>query len=275
MFQRVLVPLDGSRLAESVVEPVGGLVKAREGSLFLFHAVTPAEWFSLPATAFVSRERRRAAAYLRRIESGLEDKGIHVEVRIDTGEPSRAIVAAARREGADLIAMSSHGRSGVREWAFGSVAERVLRATSLPVLLFRGRPPRTFTLGRILVPLDGSERALAVLPAVCEASRLFGGDVLLVHAGRRSSGALEPAIERLIREDIPSRSRILEGSPSEAILEAGREESADLIALTTSGGTGDFRLTLGGVAEEVLRKTDRPLLLVRPGRKERLAARRA
>src|SRR5262245_51059692 len=162
MMKKVLVPLDGSRTSEEVLAPVLKLLKGADGTMILFHAVTPAEYFSVTAEQYVQQERRRSAAYLQALAERLAN-GTGVQERIVTGEASREIVAEAERSHADLIAMSSHGRSGIREWAFGSVAERVLRTTNLPVLVFRGGVGRSATLRKILIALDGSEEALSVV----------------------------------------------------------------------------------------------------------------
>src|SRR5581483_7707257 len=110
MIKTVLVPLDGSRLSESVLAPARRLLEPRGGRLILFHAVTPSEYFSLTAAKYVQQARQRADAYLRELSAPLAGKGVLVVQRIVTGEASREILAEARRSRADLLVMSSHGR---------------------------------------------------------------------------------------------------------------------------------------------------------------------
>jgi nucleotide-binding universal stress UspA family protein len=261
MIKKALVPLDGSRLAEGILEAVIRLLKETQGTLILFHAITPAESFSMTASRFVAQERQRVSAYLEKLGERFEERGIGIRTLIATGEASKSIVAAAVKEGADLIALSTHGRSGIREWAFGSVAERVLRTTRLPVLVFRGKPATSFS--RILVPLDGSEAALEVVPSAADLARAFGAEVELVHVGKKLPLSMESALRAFNRQGLRVRSRLLHGDPAEGILGAAAEEEADLVALTTTGKTREDRLFFGSVAEQVLKRADRPLLVVR------------
>jgi len=262
MIKHVLVPLDGSRLAESVLDPVVQLVKASQGSILLFHAVTPAESFAMSASAFVTQERKRSAAYLARLAERLGEQGIGIEERIVTGEPSRAIATAAGKEKVDLIAMSTHGRSGVREWAFGSVAERVMRATRVPVLIFRGRPAGRFSIRKILVPLDGSEAAMAVLDRACDLADSLMAEVVLLHVGKQIPDALERAMRSLARRRTSYKMLLRKGDPARVILATVKEQDPDLIAMTPTGESQRERIQFGAVAEEVLKRADRPILLV-------------
>ena len=263
MIKHVLVPLDGSPLAESVLDPVVRLVKATQGSILLFHAVTPAEWFGMPATDFVTKERKRAALYLARLAERLGDQGIGIEERIVTGEPSRAIATAAGKEKVDLIAMSTHGRSGVREWALGSVAERVLRSTLIPALIFRGKPAGRFSIRRILIPMDGSEAAMEVLDPACDLAESLMAEIVLLHVGKHIPETLERAVRSVNRRRIPEKLLLRKGDPTKVILETVQELDCDLIAMTPTGASQQERIFFGSVAEEILKKVERPILLVR------------
>ncbi len=265
-MKHVLVPLDGSRLAESVLDAVVRLVKASQGSILLLHAVTPAESFAMSAGEFVTRERKRSAVYLARLAERLGEQGIGIEERVVTGEPSRAIATAAGKEKVDLIAMSTHGRSGIREWAFGSVAERVLRSTLVPVLVFRGKPAGRFPVRKILVPLDGSETAMRILDPACELAGSLKAEVLLLHAGKRLPEAVQRALRSLARRRIPHQMILRRGDPADVILATAAEQQPDLIAMTPTGQSKHDRVFFGSVAEKILKETDRPILLVRSPR---------
>lgn len=266
MIQKVLVPLDGSRLSEEVLGPVVKLLKRSDGQLILFHAVTPSEYFSVTATQYIEQERRRSAAYLQELAERVGKEGIGVQERVVTGEASREIVAEARRSHADLIAMSSHGRSGVREWAFGSVAERVLRTTNVPVLVFRGNVGRTYEPRKTVIALDGSEEALEVVLPAAEIASAFKGTVSLLHAGKQQPPSLPLAEKVLERHHIPFQARLLPGEPAPAILGAAKDENADLLAFTTTGKTKRDHIFFGKVAEEILKSSGLPLLVVHTGK---------
>jgi len=265
MIKKVLVPLDGSRTSEEVLPPVLSLLKGSDGTVVLLHAVTPAEYFSVTAEQFVQRERRRSAAYLQDLAERLSN-GTGVQERIVTGEASREIVAEAKRCHADLIAMSSHGRSGIREWAFGSVAERVFRTTNLPVLVFRGGPGKSAAIRKILIALDGSEEALSVVGPAADLAAGVGASVVMVHAGTRLPPSMPLAQKMLAEHKVPFKTQLLKGEPAAAILEALEEEGADLLALTTTGKTKRDQIFFGSVAEEILKKCGKPLLVVHTGR---------
>lgn len=265
-MKTVLVPLDGSRTSEQVLPPVIKLLKQTEGNLVLLHAVTPSEYFSVTAAQYVQQERRRSATYLQQLAERIGNNGMGVQERVATGEASREIVAEARRSHADLIAMSSHGRSGIREWAFGSVAERVLRTTNVPVLVFRGDAGKSYTVRRVLIALDGSEEALEVVGPAAELAAAVGASVILVHAGKTTPPSMPLAQKMLVDLKVPFEIRLLKGEPAKAILAALDDEKADLLALTTTGKTNRDKLFFGSVAEEILKKCGRPLLVVHTGR---------
>ncbi|MGH7392285.1 MAG: universal stress protein [Candidatus Rokuibacteriota bacterium] len=131
--RRVLVPLDGSDLAESVIPAFLDIARALDLRLVLLQVVPVLS----PGSGRLHEE---AAAYLRTAGARLADQA-HVETRVRTGDAAAEIVEEARDGHADLIAMTTHGRSGLSRLLFGSVAETVLRRTTVPVFLKRVREP--------------------------------------------------------------------------------------------------------------------------------------
>jgi nucleotide-binding universal stress UspA family protein len=263
MLKRVLVPLDGSKRAEAVLAPMAELLGPREGTLILLHAVSPAGHFAMSAEETVRRERRQSAAYLSRLAERLAEHGPGIEERVVAGEASRVILSEAKRAKAGLIAISSHGRSGIREWAFGSVAERVLRGTDLPVLVFRGPVRGTFRILRIAVALDGSRRALEVLEPVAELASALHASVDLLHVGAKAPETLRESERRLRRLGVATETLLLKGEPAPALLAAARARRADVLAITPTGRSQEDRVFFGSVAEAVLKKADLPLLVRR------------
>lgn len=142
MYQRVLVPLDGSQLAESIL-PFAEKVAGPEAELVLLRVVEPLSAGEVMASAGVvtpdallARELD-AKHYLAGVELRLKSQGLRVERRLQVGHAAEEILAVARAARADLIAMTTHGRSGLGRLLFGSVAEAVLRASPVPVLMVR------------------------------------------------------------------------------------------------------------------------------------------
>ena len=134
----ILVPLDGSRLAEMALQPSVDMARVKGAKIVLLRAAEAFTTITDPADAQMAAVQE-AEAYLAFVRARLlEDRSdVGVETAVWYGPPADAITNAARYRNADLIVMSSHGRSGLGRLVLGSVAERVLRATRTPILLIR------------------------------------------------------------------------------------------------------------------------------------------
>jgi nucleotide-binding universal stress UspA family protein len=149
MYKKILVPLDGSKLAECVFPHVEELAKGCDTERVILVSVTEHvqgyrafEDPSRPlgqqlAPEAVGKKEKQAQKYLDRIAKAMEAKGIKVDTEVLLGNPAEEIVIYTKHPGCDIIVMSSHGRSGPSRWAHGSVADRVLRASCVPVLMVR------------------------------------------------------------------------------------------------------------------------------------------
>ena len=141
MYKRVLVPLDGSELAESIVPLLLEIARPLGMAIVLLRVLeplTPLATDGMPLVLDDLAARRQAAeAYLGPIAVGLRTRGIDVSTEVRIGRVDEEILAVAREVGADLIAMSTHGRGGLGRLLFGSVAEQVLRHADVPVFLMR------------------------------------------------------------------------------------------------------------------------------------------
>ncbi len=296
MFKKILVPLDGSKTAEAVI-PFAREIAARSGAGLLFAAAVPqvGVWDAALSLQLLKREYELAADYLATVEKDVSGEGQEVATRVLDGDAAEAVLAAADEAGADLIAISTHGRSGISRWLFGSVATRILEHARVPLLVLRpkegedrGAPGPV--VKKILVPLDGSEVAKSVLPVVEEFAKTMGASLVLYHSiaplsaypGFESAGAaaLGDAIEEMQRQarEILARasdevnSRGVEattvvslGTPVDGVLSAAKELDVDLIAIATHGRSGLGRAVLGSVADGVIRRSaDVPCLVVRP-----------
>jgi len=143
LYKKILVPLDGSKLAECVLPHVKTIV-AGEGvaQVLLLRVVEPLPAGTPPAVDFeVVQEAgmKEAKEYLDRTKAKLSKDGLNVETKVLAGRPAETIIDFAQREKVDLVAIATHGRSGITRWIFGSVADRLVRALSVPILLVR--PP--------------------------------------------------------------------------------------------------------------------------------------
>jgi len=143
VIAKILVPLDGSGLSASVLPFVLDLAKPLKASIVLFHAVVPpvltypgAEAIGLDARVLEEMESG-ARNFLTSAAGDLVAKGVPTDILVTVGNATDGIVDAADSEGVDLIVMSTHGRSGIGRLVLGSVADAVVRRTTLPVLLVR------------------------------------------------------------------------------------------------------------------------------------------
>jgi nucleotide-binding universal stress UspA family protein len=266
---RILVPLDGSSTAEAILTQLRRVVRRHESESLLLHATSE---MSTAGDAEVEK-------YLRRTSFRLTNDGYPSRYFLRRGMPAETILAAAAEFKADLIAMTTHGRSGAARFVLGSVAEKVLQASPHPVLVTRSFPASQ-SLGKlesrpirnILLPLDGSAFSLAVLNPVLEFLRPVDAHVHLLHVteptpydGRWDSPdeTLKSADHTLREACVPASIELRKGDPGEEILKAAAEKDADLIAMTTHGRSGPSRWVFGSVTAKVLRSASAPLLVVR------------
>jgi nucleotide-binding universal stress UspA family protein len=279
--KRILVPLDGSTLAEAILPLAEALARDHEASLLLVRALP-----SLGSAEAEVRAQEEAEAYLGGIAAGVTARGLSVEWKVWYEAPDQAIADATRCEGADLVAMSTHGRGGVSRLLFGSVAESLVRKGPGPVLLVRGEIAwRPGGLGTILVPLDGSELSEAVLPVVARLAGPFDLTIELFtvvepmpgYAAAEVPVARVEEIDRVARDEAerylskvaaPLTARGLRvawtvgrGHAVDAVLRHAQDAGVGLIAMSTHGRSGVGRLLLGSVAERVLRGAPVPVLL--------------
>lgn len=151
MYQKILVPLDGSELAECVLPHVESLATCSPGTEVILVSVTerisgfrvmddssqPLGERLVPEA--VGKEEEQAQKYLGKIAKTLEVKGIKVSTEVLMGKPAEEIIIYSHRTNCDLIIMASHGRSGLSRWAHGSVADRVFKATTVPILMIKAK----------------------------------------------------------------------------------------------------------------------------------------
>lgn len=142
MYKRALVPLDGSSVAETIIPFIVDIAGPLDMEVVLLRVVEPMTPVVIEGSRHIELEdvearRTDAEEYLAPIAVELRNKAVRVESRVRRGNPTEEIVAAARETGADLIAMSTHGRGGLGRLVFGSVAQAVLRHVDVPVFLMR------------------------------------------------------------------------------------------------------------------------------------------
>ena len=262
---KVLVPFDGSELAESAL-PVAKTLATELVLLRVLDLVV----INVPELAIRLKESETQLAklYLERLQLRLE--GVPMKSRIEVGTPREMIPKVADEEGCEMIVMASHGRTGMKRWLLGSVAEAVLRHANCPVLLVRGDNAE---FRNVLVPVDGSEASRKVV------SRLGGyvqkdAKITLVQAtGARlhEKDLDKPVLHTYLSELEQSLKKlgsyevvVVDDEAAQTILEQAEERGCDLIAMTTHVRSGLQKLFLGSVTEKVVRHAHCPVLVFPP-----------
>lgn len=300
MYKKILIPLDGSKTAEAV------LPLARSWSTKL---KLPVELIAVVDTIELARslsridrfyinnlvdeETRRCSEYLEKATKNFFADGC--KSRLEKGSAADVIIDAAAADKDTLIMMATHGRSGLSRWLLGSVAEKVLRGTSNPLLLVRSSDKAQLdgleSLSSIVVPLDGSDLAEQVLPSVIDLAKKLHLEVILFRAytvpyanyGAGGSYTVDQdqllaAIDRDVSQYLEEKADVLrkagldkvscaskEGLSADEIIKFARRTPDNLIAMCTHGRSGVERWMLGSVTETVVRHCGDPVLVLRAG----------
>jgi nucleotide-binding universal stress UspA family protein len=289
-MKAIVVPLDGSELAEQALPLAGAIAAKRNAEIVLTTAITAGDrWVDDGRVRqWESEEQAAVESYQRSIVQRFQQQGVHARARSDWGHPQAVIESIAAKEDARLIVMTTHGRSGVSRWTLGSIADKVLRTTDTPVILIRptDQAPATEAVRQIAVALDGSDLAEAALPEAERFARAMDASLLLVRAvvpptmlygaqlmpgglpvldqlEAEAKQYLERTAEGIRKSGLKVSVAVVVGTPVDVILSASRKDEADLIAMTTHGRSGFNRWILGSVADAVVRHGDVPVLVIR------------
>lgn len=292
MFTRILVPLDGTSEAMDALTPAQTLATATGATICLLKAIQ---------SDAAGADSARATADLELVARDLRRQSLTVDTCVRRGEPAAEITVAAAELQADLVVMTTHGRSGLARAFLGSVAQQVVATSPAPVLLLRPGGHVMTRLGVILVPVDGSLGGALALASAVPLARSVNARLVLVNvavpyvAFMTTSGtglgdgfyfdpnwdeeALAAArlyvtgmAARLQNAGIRAEGRTITGpalqpsmSVSDAIMRTADEVDADLIVMSTHALTGPARALLGSVADTVVRNAHRAVLLPRRG----------
>jgi nucleotide-binding universal stress UspA family protein len=302
MYRRMLVALDGSKMAEVVFSYARELAGRLGLDLELLHVCNLDESTQLPMRqAYIEHmaemlkeqsEQFRSKADIMAGKKTIESRG-----RVVVGYPAEEILRYAEENKIDIIMLATHGRSGIRRWGLGSVAEKVIHETDVPVwlvpaalhegILYDKMPNRT-----MLVPLDGSALAEEVIPHVIDIVKQRGAEqkVTLVNVAK-PTGPLSDADKSLIGEDssslktsgelylkkiaakfeaagLTAEYEQLVGDPAEEIVRYAAAYQPRLIVMSTHGRSGFSRVVFGSVTENVMHRLQKtPMFIIRSSHK--------
>ena len=309
-YNRIILPLDGSEASEQALPFVMSLATRLSIPVRLLLAVDQENPVLVPSHQsgrhWNDSESARAAtasSYLDQTAARLKERGIEVDTTIPRREPAGAIVEEAGKDEDALIAMASHGRTGLARWWMGSVADKVLHMADNPLLIIRVQeqiPASSSPMPeRLIVPLDGSEVGELSLPHAAYMATAMELPVKLIQVtpseaeyysymatgpgfvptpppsspsipemidmtDRDSQVYLAAVRDRLINQSVRSvETQVMQGAPADCIADLAVSDAGSLVVMTTHGRSGVGRMLLGSVAERVVRHSGCPVLLVR------------
>ncbi len=296
MFKRLLVPLDGSRLAESVLPTAVFFAEKFGATILLLHAIEQDAHATIHGDRHLS-DVAEAETYLSAVAARLTRPTIVVTKHVHTvqqDDVARCIIEHSVEHQADLVALCAHGRGGWRDMIVGNIAQQVISRGTTPVLFIRPKPgdATRYNCQKILLPLDGTPHHEPALPVAAGIARACGAAMRLVSvvptvgtlsAERAGAGMLLPttmteilefaqrgAIEylqgvmrKLSADGVRVTAEVARGETAPAILDAARRADADLIVLATHGRTTMDAFWAGSVTPRVLSQSHAPVLLVR------------
>ncbi len=298
MYSRILVPLDGSQLAEQVLPYARLFSQTFHSEIELLRVMDPeVSNRTAPGNKNSTErppylDRTEVARYLSNTAAPMRELGLSVSLIVLEGDAASRIVDQAAKDPGTLISMSTHGRSGVGRWLIGSVTEKVLQAAVNPVLMVRSLDaslPSVVTINSIITPLDDSPVAEQALPHTVALAKGLNAKVVLLtvipsiadyywgvdfpaaafgdlaqKVETQSAAHLRTVSKKLRAAGISSvEEKVITGHVAAAIVDLARQTPDSLVAMTTHGRSGVDKLVLGGVTDRVVRQSGVPVLVVR------------
>lgn len=302
IYQKLLVLLDGSELAEVVFDYAREMAGRTALDVDLLHVCSPEEAEQLPMRkAYVERMAEKLKTQSNDLRHNISYKPRDTEfvVRgvVVVGYAADEILKFADENSSDIIMLSTHGRSGIRQWALGGVAEKVVHAAKVPIWLVPselkiGPTPEDIARGSFVIPLTGSKKSESVIPYVLALAKQRGTDINFVLINVTPPGKIpistaeargvfmaemiegarfdtDEYLGRVAKEiegaGFKVKTEHLIGSPVEQIVNYVNTHPTKLLAMATNGASGFSELLFSNVTENVVRRIKRtPIFLVRP-----------
>ncbi len=287
MFNRILVPLDGSQLAKQVFPSVVELARVFDSEVVLVGVCEPEE----------SDSGQECRLYLNseaeQLKDSMEGSAANVRAVVLAGKPAEQIISYAEKNDISLIVILSHGRSGIAPWSLGGTVQKVLHRVGVPLIIVRAResPEELVKVGlfsRIIMPLDGSERGEAALPYVVELTKQLASEIILlrvVEPGKHvhTIGGLEyipfkdqdidsmktralkylgEVSSKLAGTKATTRCEVRIGDGAREIIKVATETGCGLIAMASHGYSGIEAWVHGSVTSKILHASKQSVWLV-------------
>ena len=294
MYKKILVPLDGSELAE-VSLPYAEEFSAEFGSeiILLYLSRTENNPYYNVRKIYMEKTVKATEDEVKKLSKKTDADAIKVSSAMLTGNVAEEIVKYADQEDVSLILMATHGQSGMKQWAMGSIATKVMSATKRPVILIRARDakPAIRNIGgirKIVIPLDGSSESEQVIPHIAQLAATLKAEVVLFQAislayptytadafayvtysDNQTDAMKASALDYLAKtgatlkeKGVKTSYEVRFGSAADEIINFSDEINADLVAMTTHGRSGLGRWLFGSTAARILKGGNSNLLIV-------------
>lgn len=283
MYGKILVPLDGSTIAEQVLPHLADLAQAFGSEVIVIGVCEPEE----------TEQGKSCSLYIHEQAERLKSTAPKAKYKAEVlfGRADNKILDHAVQEKANIIVMTSHGKSGIMPWSLGSTVSKVLTRTQIPVLVIRASEKQQVKdrlFRKILVPLDGSEKSAAVLPYIAEIAMKFKSEVILIRAvepGRhvhsvgglsyvrfkdididkeknKARKYLEEQGNKLVDTGSKVSYKVAAGESAPEIIKTAKESDCSLIALSSHGHSAFDAWAHGSVTYKILQASNKSVLLV-------------
>lgn len=284
MYDRILIPSDGSDAAKKAVDRALSLAERFDASLHAIHVVKRNEYPERVESEASAELAHYGEAALNEIGDRADNREVPITTQvIETTEPvHQEIIEYVGTHDIDLVVMGTHGRTGLDRLILGSVAERTLRTSPIPVLTVHDETDIDSDFDAILVPTDGSDTANAAATHAIRLATMTDAAIHVVHVvdlnaltGDYDSGAVlealeeegkravDDVIERAEEADVRSvEASVLSGTPAKAIVDYANERDVGLVVMGTHGRSGLDRYLIGSVTEKVVRLAEMPVLSI-------------
>lgn len=276
MYDTILVPTDASDSAQIAGTYATYIAQTVDATVHVLSVVDP-QRFSINSVGNISAlADRQEQALTEQAQAATErigtDATLSVERHVRQGTPHEVIETVTAEQDVDLVAMGTHGRTGLQRYLLGSVAERTVRTLDVPVLMTHAASSLDEAFTDVLVPTDGSDYADAAVAHAATLTNACNATLHLLHVGTQRSGRkILTTTADQVADTTGQRptTTVVDGHPHKAIAAFAADQQMDLIVMGTHGRTGLQRQLLGSVTERTLRTTDVPLLAVHlPARRE-------
>jgi len=286
MFKKILVPLDGSTLAEQVYPHLAELAQAFDSELDLLSVCEPEE--TSPGQVC----RLYLNAETEQLRSMMKTTSVRINQKVVEGNPTRQMLKYAAEKGVDTIMLTSHGSSGIKPWSLGSTVNKLLHTASVPLIVVRAVESAAVgasnVFSRIVVPLDGSEAGNAVLPVIKRLAERLPVELTLMQVIEKGHkvhtvGGLNyipykdldlEAKSKLVNEYLAgvaaefagtlavTKSVVRQGDPAEEILKLAAETEAGMIALSSHVHSTLEAWFYGSTVHKIVQSANRSFMLV-------------